>query len=102
MDTKVCKECGRELPLTSFKRNRYGVTSLCLECYRDKFHDGTGRHVKPATTGTLLSDPDFDEQVPGDVWRMMCRAKKWVESRGFTIKLEGEYREVKIHKLKFQ
>lgn len=102
MDTKVCKECGRELPLTSFKRNRYGVTSQCLECYRNKFHNVTYRHAKPATTGTLLSDPDFDAQVPGDVWRMMCRAKKWLESRGFIIKLDGEYREVKVKKLKLE
>ena len=47
-----------------------------------------------------FSDPDFDEKSPGDVWRMMCRAKRWLESRGYTITLDGEYREVKVRKLK--
>ena len=37
---------------------------------------------------------------PGGVWRLMCRAKKWLDSRGYVIQLSGEYREVKIRKLK--
>jgi hypothetical protein len=34
--------------------------------------------------------------------RMMGRAKKWLESRGFVIRLSGEYHETKIRKLKFE
>lgn len=49
-----------------------------------------------------FSDPDFDGQAPGEVWRMMCRAKKWLESRGFSITLAGEYRETKIRKLRME
>lgn len=37
----------------------------------------------------------------GEVVRLMGRAKKWLESRGYTIRLEGEYTETKVHKLKF-
>lgn len=47
-----------------------------------------------------VTDPDFDGKTPGDVWRQMCRAEKWLESRGYVINLSGEYREVKIRKLK--
>lgn len=32
METKVCKSCGRELPLESFYRNYFGITSVCKEC----------------------------------------------------------------------
>lgn len=49
-----------------------------------------------------FSDPDFDGKEPGVVWRQMCRAKKWLESRGFVIQLSGEYHETKIRKLKFE
>lgn len=49
-----------------------------------------------------FSDPDFDGKDPGEVMRMMGRAKKWLESRGFVIQLSGEYRETKIRKLKFE
>ena len=34
--TKVCKECGRELPLDAFMRNPHGVTSICKECAEKK------------------------------------------------------------------
>ena len=46
--------------------------------------------------------PDFDGKAPGEVMRMMGRAKKWLESRGFIIQLSGEYHETIIRKLKFE
>lgn len=30
--TKVCKLCGRELPIEDFARNRYGPMRVCKEC----------------------------------------------------------------------
>ena len=48
-----------------------------------------------------FSDPDFDGKDPGEVVRMMGRAKRWLESRGFTIRLDGEYTKTTVHKLKF-
>ena len=36
METKVCKCCGRELPINNFKKGRWGYVSVCLEC--DKQH----------------------------------------------------------------
>lgn len=32
--TKVCKKCGRELPISEFSRNRHGIISVCKECRR--------------------------------------------------------------------
>ena len=48
--TKVCKECGRELPLDAFMRNPHGVTSICKECAEKKKaikRDLLGRAVSP-------------------------------------------------------
>ena len=33
---KKCRCCGRELPISSFKKGRWGVVSVCNEC--DKQH----------------------------------------------------------------
>lgn len=32
METKVCKCCGKELPIEHFVRNAFGHTSVCKEC----------------------------------------------------------------------
>ena len=102
METKVCKTCGKELPLSSFSNNRFGPVSVCRECVKEKYRDTHFNRANPVLIDKPISDPDFDAQFPGDVWRMMCRAKKWLESRGFIIKLDGEYREVKVKKLKLE
>lgn len=39
-ETKVCKECGRELPLEQFSRNPHGYTSLCKDCMKAKQSKG--------------------------------------------------------------
>ena len=31
METKVCKCCGKELPLNNFSKNAFGYTSVCKE-----------------------------------------------------------------------
>lgn len=37
METKICKVCGRELPLSQFANNRYGTPlSTCRECVNEK------------------------------------------------------------------
>ena len=32
METRVCKRCGRELPLDKFRKNLHGYTHVCREC----------------------------------------------------------------------
>ena len=32
MQKRVCKKCGRELPLEQFVKNKHGYTSICKEC----------------------------------------------------------------------
>ena len=104
-ETKICKSCGRERPLTAYRRARGGaVCGTSNECVNEH---RAPTPTDPATTGgggnqRPFSDPDFDGKTPGEVVRMMGRARRWLDSRGYKIYLSGEYHETKIHKLKFE
>lgn len=39
-ETKVCKGCGRELPLDAFWHNRQGPTGYCKDCMKEKRKPG--------------------------------------------------------------
>ena len=43
-ETKVCKCCGRELPISNFKKGRWGYVSVCNEC--DKQHRAENRQAR--------------------------------------------------------
>lgn len=101
-ETKVCRQCGKLLPLSGFRSTRWGgKTDVCNACIAEKRAD---THYNRAHVGGCgqapFSDPDFDNLSVGEVWRLMCRAKKWLESRGCVITLDGEFREVRVRKLK--
>lgn len=102
METKTCRECGRELPVSAFRMTRWGTpTNVCRDCIEEK--RSQSRYDNNQMRGAeqhRFSDPDFDGRTIGDVWRQMCRAEKWLESRGCVIKLNGEFHELKITKLK--
>lgn len=102
METKICNTCNRELPLSDFSLTRLGNRmAVCRDCVNEKRAQTRYNH---APVGGVkmpsFSDPDFDGKDPGEVWRQMCRAEKWLTSRGYTISLSGSYREVKIRQLK--
>lgn len=102
MDTKTCKECGRELPIIRFRRIRDGVIcGVCKDCTNAKMRD-TRASKSLKMGGVNYIDPEFDGKTPREVIDHMTRAKRWLESQGYSITLRGEYREVKIHKVKFQ
>lgn len=40
METRVCKDCGRELPIENFKKTRYGDrVYVCTECAVKKLRE---------------------------------------------------------------
>ena len=41
---KKCRCCGRELPMSNFKKGRWGVVSVCNEC--DKQHRAENRQAR--------------------------------------------------------
>lgn len=105
METKTCKECGRELALSEFRLTRGGARcSVCNGCANDK--RAQTRYERAQTGGggktPPFSDPDFDNLSIGEVVRLMGRAKKWLESRGCKITLYGDFIETKTKKLKFE
>ncbi len=103
METKICKVCGRELPETYFPMGRYGVRiGTCKECRANALRETKALKRNQIGGGKTapFSDADFDGRTIGDVWRQMCRAEKWLESRGCVITLDGEFHETKIRKLK--
>lgn len=47
METKVCKCCGRELPLNHFKKTRYGgYVSVCTECSTKKLRENKQKRIE--------------------------------------------------------
>lgn len=102
METKTCKTCGRELPETNFRVGNGGArVSVCNACANEKRTQTRYERAQGGKTAPFY-DQDFDGKEPGDVWRQMCRAKKWLESRGYVIQISGEYHETKIRKLKLE
>lgn len=102
METKTCKVCGRALLETDFRLTRWGARAdTCNECIKAACRETHAQNQTPGGGNSRpFSDPDFDGKTIGDVWRLMCRAEKWLESRGCVITLDGEFREVKVRKLK--
>lgn len=102
---KICNDCGRELPDEAFQITRNGVSrfNVCKACRAAKAAKTRQDNAQKWGGGEQhpFSDADFDDKTPGEVIRMMSRAKKWLESRGYSITLRGEYREVKVRPVKF-
>lgn len=88
METKKCRECGRELPITEFKYTRWGhYTEVCKECANEKRAETHYKKKMGNMRRTPYSDPDFDGKQPVEVIQMMKRAKMWLEAQGYTITL---------------
>ena len=44
--SKVCKCCGKELPIDSFYRNGWGATSVCKDCHVQLVAEGKEKKKK--------------------------------------------------------
>lgn len=63
--TKVCKRCGRTLPLSSFSRNRNGLLGVCKDCMKAAQKKG----AKPAKKKTPAkpaepAEPEAPKEEP--------------------------------------
>lgn len=57
METRVCKHCGKELPIESFSRNGMGYTNVCKECNHNRRSEARKRYV------ASKNKPSAEEQV---------------------------------------
>lgn len=81
---------------------RWGARfKICRECVNARRKETMYENRQKKAIVTNYNDAEFDDKAPAEVIEIMCRAKRWLESRGYTIRLEGEYVETKVHKINF-
>lgn len=59
METKICKICEREKPLSDFKISRWGShNAICRECIKAKIHE-TRAANRPQIGGVISTTPNL-------------------------------------------
>lgn len=61
--TKICRNCGKELPISRFVRNKSrkdGYGSYCLECNREKSYHSQGRRTAESV---VVDRPKLDDKT---------------------------------------
>ncbi len=99
METKKCAKCGREMPPTEFYKRIAAADGLQCYCKSCSRLNNQKRQSSTTDSGGDYTDPELDGKTNREVMDIMVRCKRWLEARGCTIHLSGEYTEVK--KLKF-
>lgn len=92
METKICKVCGKELPIDRFQRCKGGhCLSTCKECFGKRISEARkGR--SQASGGDGYRDPDFDGKTPREVQDILARAARWLNNYGgFTCEVSLRY-----------
>lgn len=59
--TKTCRECGRELPLDQFSKNRNGILHVCKDCMKTK-------RAKAAEKGQQVGRYKAPERRPSETF----------------------------------
>lgn len=103
MSTKVCKECGRELPIEQFSKVRNGVhISTCKECMSLIRKENKQKKLDAIEQQRRAYYAEFDGKEPVEILKLMGRAKDWLQSRGYEVNLKATYtirKEVKFNEL---
>lgn len=91
METRICKCCGRELPLEKFNKNAFGYTHVCNECTSKNRSEAAKRRnemkakISDAENARNLRLQDF---TPRELLEELRR-------RGY----EGKLRYVQVHEI---
>ena len=89
------------MPLTEFLVTRSGSRfDTCRECRANALRETKdakrAQEEEGGDSGNRpFSDEAFDGKQPREVIELMSRAKRWLESRGYSITLKGTYTQVK-------
>lgn len=97
METKVCKECGKELPIENFRKGRANGTeftmSICKDCWRKRQKDGKDKAKEKMQIQQidLVEDAKRKRLSEFTPRELMLELKR----RGY----EGELSFVEVHKI---
>ena len=65
--TKVCKVCGRELPLELFHKNRWGYTKVCKECQKEAWAKRKPQDSAPVQKYKIIPASQFKKPEPAPI-----------------------------------
>ena len=96
--TKVCSQCGRELPITEFtldKRNKDGHVGRCKDCVNAYQREGYARKksktLAHANPNPALLNPKFSDKTPRELQQDMRELKEELIARGFNCEVKLTY-----------
>ena len=103
-ETKVCKKCGRELPITEFALNKNlkdGHVGKCRDCVnayqRENYARKKGKTLARANPNPVLLNPKFSDKTPRELQQDMRELKDELIARGFNCEIKLTYlQEIKI------
>jgi len=77
-ETKICKECGRELPISQFNKNvamKSGYVNICKDCLRTQRQKRRGQVVIEAKTEGTMICPVCGKELPVTFFNVYARSK---------------------------
>ncbi len=97
VQTKICKRCGRALPLTAFgrhSRTKDGYQPLCNECLSEQNKGHRPRHAwkkaesaleggKPKRRGCVSAHPDYIDEETGQEMHWCGKCKQYKQTGQF-------------------
>ena len=103
-ETKVCKKCGRELPITEFALNKNlkdGHVGRCKDCVnayqRQRYARKKGKTLERANPNPVLLNPKFSSKTPRELQQELRELKEELIARGFNCEIKLTYlHEIKI------
>lgn len=97
-ETKVCKKCGRELPITKFSLNKAskdGHVGQCKDCVnayqRERYALKKGKTLARANPNPVLLNPKFSGKTPRELQQDMRELKEELIARGFNCEIKLTY-----------
>ena len=70
METKICKKCGRELPISQFKNNclsKDGTINICKDCYKKALRERKSKTEDITPPLTKGCNPELSQFTPREL-----------------------------------
>ena len=71
---RICRKCGRKLPLSEFAKNKNckcGRTYTCYECSKRKYHENYLRKLEKEGCKPYWENKNLIS-FPGEIWKPIC------------------------------